>query len=687
LTDGPRTPRHPLLFTAALFVAAIVVRLLLEALVGRSVPYLSFLLAIGFAAWFYGFLAGLYTTVATTALLFVWFRVSAGDGPLDPRGTPLRLLGSAIFTVVVALLADLVSRARRTERDALAHMAAHEASARDAELLRARLAAIVESSQDAVISKDLDGVVTSWNQGAQRLFGYAADEIIGAPITRIIPPERLPEEEAVLERIRKGEAIAHFDTVRVAKDGSAVDVSVAVSPIKDAAGRIVGASKIARDIRERRRADLLRDELLSREQVALEEAMSARDRLEFLANVSGLLTSSLDYEETLDRAVHIALPRLGDYCTVLVQNERGQLRHVASGHVNREKEPVVRELAIRVIESQGIPSLAASVMQSGETRIVASDMIAAVAKRLAPTVDPTTMQLAERLQPFAYMGVALRVRGRIIGAMSFATAEESRREYTSADQELAEEFARRVSLAVENARLFRQADELNRLKDEFLATLSHEMRTPLSAVLGWAKMLAGGQLSPEKTTHAIAAIERNANAQAKIVDDILDVARGTGGNVRLDMKSLDITGVIHRGLEAVAPAAAAKNIAINVHADGPINVVGDADRLQQVMWNLLSNAVKFTPANGRVAVGVKAADGFAVVDVTDTGIGIDAEFLPFVFDKFRQADGSFTRRFGGLGLGLAIARHLIELHGGSIAARSEGEGTGASFVVRLPLAA
>jgi signal transduction histidine kinase len=302
-------------------------------------------------------------------------------------------------------------------------------------------------------------------------------------------------------------------------------------------------------------------------------------------------------------------------------------------------------------------------------------------------VDSQTLRLAEQLRPFAYLGVPLRLRGRVVGAMSFGTTEDSRREYTHADEELVEEFARRVSLAVENARLFRQADELNRLKDEFLATLSHELRTPLSAVLGWAKMLASGQLDQEKTIQAITAIERNANAQSKIVDDILDVARGAGGNVRLDMKKVDLVGVVQRSVEAVAPAAAAKNIAVTVAAPAPLSVVGDSDRLQQVMWNLLSNAVKFTPSNGRVTVNVAADNGSAVVDVADTGIGIDAEFLPFVFDKFRQADGSFTRRYGGLGLGLAIARHLIELHGGSIAARSEGAGTGASFVVRLPLAA
>jgi signal transduction histidine kinase len=269
--------------------------------------------------------------------------------------------------------------------------------------------------------------------------------------------------------------------------------------------------------------------------------------------------------------------------------------------------------------------------------------------------------------------------------MSFGMTEpESGREYRPADVELIEEFARRVSVAIENARLFRHTDELNRLKDEFLATLSHEMRTPLAAVLGWSRMLASGTLDPAKQAHAVEAIERNAQAQARIVDDILDVARGMSGNVKLDLQPVDLVSVAQRSVEAIAPTAVAKQIRVEVRGGEPIVISADPNRLQQVVWNLVSNAVKFTPAGGRVTLAVHANDGFAELTVTDTGAGIPAAFLPYVFDKFRQADASFTRQHGGLGLGLAIARHLIELHGGSIEARSAGEGNGATFVVRLP---
>jgi signal transduction histidine kinase len=325
------------------------------------------------------------------------------------------------------------------------------------------------------------------------------------------------------------------------------------------------------------------------------------------------------------------------------------------------------------------------VIKTGKTMVVSHEMLSRAVDKLEGA-DPEVVRLGRELRAYAYIGVPLRVRGRVVGVMSFGTSDgESRREYTEIDVLEIEEFARRVSLAVENARLFRQADELNRLKDEFLATLSHELRTPLAAVLGWARMLSAGRLDREKASQAVQAIERSAQAQSKIVDDILDVARGMAGNLRLDMTRFDLAVLVQGSVEAIAPGAAAKRIQVSVRAAAPVTVFGDAGRLQQVMWNLLSNAVKFTPPGGRIVIDVTSRDQTACVEVADSGIGIPKAFLPFVFDKFRQADGSFTRQHGGLGLGLAIARHLVELHGGSIEARSDGEGAGASFAMSLPL--
>jgi PAS domain S-box-containing protein len=233
-----------------------------------------------------------------------------------------------------------------------------------------------------------------------------------------------------------------------------------------------------------------------------------------------------------------------------------------------------------------------------------------------------------------------------------------------------------------------EAEDANRLKDEFLATVSHELRTPLNAILGWARILREGANDPDEVTQGLATIERNAKAQAQLVEDLLDVSRIVTGKLRLDVRTVDLAGVIDAAIEAVRPAADAKDVAIHPVLDRTgCRVSGDPDRLQQVVWNLVSNAVKFTPRGGSVQVLLQSSGGNAEIAVSDTGRGISREFLPYVFDRFRQGDSSSTRHFGGLGLGLGIVRHLVELHGGTVAASSLGEGKGATFVVTLPLAA
>jgi PAS domain S-box-containing protein len=652
---------------ACAVLVALLVRFALHPWLADTTPYLLFFPAILVTSWYGGFGAGLFATASSASAAVVWFVHPARPLSLANPGDIIALV---LFIGTGALIARLNDDLRRSA------------------LARSRLAAIVESSDDAIVGKDLNGIVTSWNRGAERLFGYSATEAIGQPIAFIVPSELLSEEDRVLSRIRRGQRVEPFETRRRRKDGTTVDVSITVSPIAGPDGAILGASKIARDITERLRIERVQQELLERERAATAEAVAARDRLQFLAEVSGVLTSSLDYEKTLDRAVHIALPRLGDYCNVLGQDEHGVLRHLAWGHVVRDKEPLLRELTRRLLDapSGNPPTFSSEVMRTGQTLVVPHEQLQSAMSRFEH-LDPQLLTMGERLRPYAFVGAPLLVRGRPIGVMAFGTTEqESHRDYTPADVALIEEFSLRVSLAVENARLFRQADELNRLKDEFLATVSHELRTPLSAILGWSRMLAAGQLDPTKAKRAVEAVERNAQAQAKLVDDILDVARGMAGNVRLELKTIDLSAVAHRGVEAIAPAAAAKGIRVDVRAPSPVSVFGDATRLQQVVWNLVSNAVKFTPPGGHVTVAVGAMNGNAELQVTDTGAGIPLAFLPYVFDKFRQADASFTRQYGGLGLGLAIARHLVELHGGSVDAKSEGEGKGATFVVRLPLA-
>jgi signal transduction histidine kinase len=231
-----------------------------------------------------------------------------------------------------------------------------------------------------------------------------------------------------------------------------------------------------------------------------------------------------------------------------------------------------------------------------------------------------------------------------------------------------------------------EAERANRLKDDFLATLSHELRTPLNAILGWVSMLQNGQAPLERLPHALNVIRRNADLQAQIVEDVLDMSRIITGRMQLAVEALDLNVIIATATETVRPAAEAKNLAVGIDVDPAIPpIYGDSARLQQVLWNLLSNAVKFTPVGGRIAVTARRGGMGVTVSVADTGVGLDVDFLPFAFDRFRQEDQSFTRTQGGLGLGLAIVKHLVELHGGHVTAHSEGPNTGATFVVELPL--
>jgi PAS domain S-box-containing protein len=368
-------------------------------------------------------------------------------------------------------------------------------------LSRAWLAAVVESSDDVIVSKTLDGVITSWNPAAERTFGWTAAEAVGRHIMLIIPEDRRSEEDGVLARIRRGERVDHFETVRRTKDGRLIDVSITVSPIKDETGRIVGASKVARDISDRR--------------------------------------------------------FLEDQRTLLLLRER-----------------------------------------------------------------------------------------------------EARR----------------------------QAEALSSAKDELLATVSHELRTPLNSIFGWARMLQSGDLDEDTRARAINTILRNASAQSRLVEDLIDLSRIATDHMRLDVEPLDLNATIEAALETVRPAARAKNIELVPRLDDSLgSVEGAPDRLQQVIWNLLMNSVKFTPPGGRVEISSRRESDTAAIVVTDTGQGIPEDVLPHVFEPFRQEDSSSTRTQGGLGLGLTLVRRLVELHGGSVVAQSPGKGLGATFTVRLPL--
>jgi signal transduction histidine kinase/ActR/RegA family two-component response regulator len=309
---------------------------------------------------------------------------------------------------------------------------------------------------------------------------------------------------------------------------------------------------------------------------------------------------------------------------------------------------------------------------------------------LLPDIGPgwlEGLQLLQQLAPRSIIVVPMIARGRAIGTLSFIATRPERR-YDDADLALAGELARRAAIAVDNARLYAEAEGANRAKDQFLATLSHELRTPLTAMLGWVLMLQSGRLRDDEASAALASIERNTRVQAQLINDLLDISRIVAGKLQLDRRAVDLRVVVDHALDSVRRAAEHKRLAVRCDiAPAAAWVPGDAVRLEQVIVNLLGNAVKFTPEGGSIDVRLDADGGVARLTVADTGQGIDAAVLPHVFETFRQADSSSTRRHGGLGLGLAIVRRLVMLHQGEVEASSPGKDRGATFTVRLPLLA
>ena len=511
------------------------------------------------------------------------------------------------------------------------------------------LAALIDSAEDAIISKTLEGIITSWNKGAQRIFGYTADEVIGKSVTILIPEGHLDEEPAILARLRAGQRIEHYETVRVRKDGRLIDISLTVSPIKGPNGKIVGASKIARDITEQRQARRALDEASERLKLAL--AASRLGDWSWDAK-----TDVVTLSETAARIFNIPD---GSYMT---WTQFRELLHV------EDREP--SKLAVE-------EALANHTDYDIEYRVKRAD-------------DSEVWVSAKGRGVYDEHGEIAGMLGFVQDISTRKANEETLREQADALRTLnetaqrAREAAEKV--AAQNERLFRQAEESSRLKEEFLATISHELRTPLSAILGWARMLRLGQLSKESETKALDTIERNARAQAQLVDDLLDVSRIITGKLRMDVRPADPNSFIDAAVEAVRPAAEAKGVRMQKVMDtGAISVPGDPVRLQQVVWNLLSNAIKFTPRGGRVQIRSERVNSHLEIVVSDTGQGIPPDFLPHVFDRFRQADQKTSRQYGGMGLGLSIVRHLVELHGGTVSATSEGEGRGATFTVKLPI--
>ncbi|MGD9633030.1 MAG: PAS domain S-box protein [Pirellulales bacterium] len=532
---------------------------------------------------------------------------------------------------------------------------------REAEQVTQKLAAIVEHSDDAIIGKNMAGVITNWNQAAQRLYGYTAAEAIGQPIRIIVPQDHVGELNEIMRRLKAGERIEAWDTVRVRKDGTRVDVSLRISPIKNRAGEVVGASKVARDISQRKRNE---------------------ESLAFLAEASGALAALTDRESALQQVAHLAVPFFADWCVVYCCGSGEQMLPVAYSHRNPAKVETLSQFLHLAPFDPDAPTASAAALRTGQPQLMAH-----VPGDLLPRINtnPESLHLMRELDPRSMLSVPLSIRGETIGVMTFVVSESNRR-YTQLDVRLAENLAQRVATAIDNSQLFRSVQDAVRQKDDFLAMLSHELRNPLAAI-GYATALA--QLpGADAQSDVFPVIERQVTHLKHLIDDLLDVARISRDKINLKLESVDLAQIARDAAESVRPLMEEKHHQFLVEISSElVPVLVDVTRAEQVMVNLLTNSAKYTPENGRVSLFVAAEGAQAVIRVSDNGIGLAPEIVPKVFDLFAQGDRTLDRSQGGLGIGLTIVRKLVEMHGGNVSAHSAGTGQGAEFLVRLPLAA
>lgn len=533
----------------------------------------------------------------------------------------------------LSALADQAAIALRNAQLYEMQLAEAKRAREASELESRRLAAIVESSDDAIISKDLNAIIRSWNKGAERVFGYSAEEMVGKSITILIPEDRQAEEQLILSRIRNGQRVEHFETIRACKDGRHINISLTISPIKNDRGEIIGASKIARDITGSKEAE----ERLRR---ALEF-----DETVMLSMGEGLFT--LDSEGRVTFMNPAAQRLFGWTLTEML----GRKMHDVTHHSRPDGSRFPTE------ECAGL-----RVLREGRSLTEHEDVFI---RKNGSFFD------------VVYSSSPLRGDGKVTGVVVVFR--------DISDRKQAEEERARLLQAEREARA--DAERANQLKDEFLATLSHELRNPLNVVIGYAEILRRtGDQKPDFVIKAAETIRRNALAQAQLVSDLLDLSRLQMGKLSLNTQPSSLSTIIKDAVETVRADANSKPVSLSIELDPEVLVVeGDPVRLGQIAWNLLNNAIKFTPPSGQVSVRLIQDNGDAVISVEDTGQGIAPEFLPHVFEIFRQADASIVRKQGGMGIGLALVKQLAELQSGTVEAESEGIGKGARFTVRLPL--
>ncbi len=478
--------------------------------------------------------------------------------------------------------------------------------------LRNRLSAIVESSDDAIISKDLSGIITSWNKGAEHIFGYTAEEMIGTSILRLIPPHLHEEEAGILRKLRRGERIDHFQTVRVRKDGSFVDISITVSPVKNDRDEIIGASKVARDITSQKQAmDRLRE---------------SEEKFITIFNSS---------------PVGMVLAEAGSFKVIETNPAFARLMDMSAEQL--KGEPVW-----------------------GDHRLLEPEAWASLKRDLTRDHTAVDREIALEVQDDARMDLLVNATMvKISGQQAVLLHVENITERKSA---------------------YRALEESDRRKDEFIATLSHELRNPLAPISNALHLLELAPNDPQMVEQSRSMMNRQLKHMVRLLDDLMDLSRVSRGVIQLRKTPLELGSILQQSIETSKPLIDGAGHDLKLHlAEQPLWVYGDHTRLVQIFSNLLNNAAKYTPSGGTITVTSGRSQDRVTISIRDNGIGIDPHRLEQVFDMFSQMEPAITRTQSGLGIGLSIVKQLVMMHGGTITAFSEGKGQGSRFTVELPI--
>lgn len=614
-------------------------------------------------------------------------KVAAAEGRFEDEGWRVRKDGSVFWAnVVITALKDSEGGLRgfskitrdmtaRKESEERARQLAEEATARrlaeeNARIVREqreRLQVTLASIGDAVICTDAEGRVEFLNSVAEKLTGWSTEEARNLPLTDIFhivnESTRSPVVNPALRAIREGTIVGLANhTVLIARDGTQRPIDDSAAPIRDSDGKILGSVLVFRDITERKRNE-----------------QAAR----FLADASAALAILVDFDSTLQKVASLAVPQFADWTTVDLVERDGALRRVAVAHADVSKVELARELHRRFPSDPAAGRGSGYVARTGNVELVSEitdEML------VANITNAEQLASLRSLGLKSYMGVPLKVRGRTIGVMSFVSAE-SGYHYTAADLTIAQDLAERCAIAIDNARLYRELREQDRRKDEFLATLAHELRNPLAPIRNSLQILKLSRVDTEVAQQTREMMERQIHHLVRLVDDLLDVSRVMRGKIELRKEMVELATIIARAVETAKPLIEAHGHRLQVDVS-PETLPLEADpvRLVQAFGNLLNNSAKYSDDNGYIHVTARAERGEAIVTILDHGIGIAPDMLPHIFELFVQADHTSAKAQGGLGIGLTLVKNLIEMHGGSISAQSEGLGRGAEFTVRLPLA-